>query len=571
MKTSAKILFCLVFLTVGRLSAQETFTPLITENCVAFLHIDFANLEIDSVKNAVQKGGEELLRSLGFDDASFKTTVRDLRIELEKLDAIVRPPFETITKDLGIRELAVITDMDLLEREIAAIVVIPWKNKTDQHLKTLRTLLNIDELDVFIKADNLLIVPLAAAAPSQAETVRAWVGEAEPSTNAGVLAAMKSVADAEIKLAVSIPEKIRLMARSGGMPPDLPNEVKGLLLFATQKIQWAGTSLSLSDLFGGKPSKDSNVLLTLKMSNRVDAVQFRALLEQSIEFGINAMRFAMEQDPSMEVKMPPLFFNFLKGFLRTLLPDVEDDVLKFRLKGDTAALIRGQAVVAMSGVSVALLLPAVQAAREAARRMQCTNNLKQILIAFHNYHDVLNKLPPLYTVDKDGKPLHSWRVHLLPYMEQNALYQQIRLDEPWDSEHNKQFHNVVIPFYSCPSNGLFKPGKACNYSVIKDDKHGFPEGGKTLDLHSITDGLSNTIAVVEVKEPFCWMDPTADLDLATLEKGVNVKDGRCGSFHPGGCNVVFFDGAVRFFSQVVDSKTLRSAGTRNGGEVFRIP
>src|SRR5687767_15769954 len=87
----------------------------------------------------------------------------------------------------------------------------------------------------------------------------------------------------------------------------------------------------------------------------------------------------------------------------------------------------------------ALLLPFSRggAPREAARRMQCGNHLKQIAIALHNYHDVYHCLPPAYTVDAAGKPLHSWRTLILPFSEQKALYDQIDLTKPWDDPANK--------------------------------------------------------------------------------------------------------------------------------------
>ena len=221
------------------------------------------------------------------------------------------------------------------------------------------------------------------------------------------------------------------------------------------------------------------------------------------------------------------------------------------------------------GPLIALLLPAVQAAREAARRMQCSNNVKQIALALYNYHDAHAAFPPLYTVDEEGNPLHSWRVLILPYIEQNALYEQIRLDEPWDSEHNKQFHSINIHGYCCPGNPSWTGGASglCDYSAIAGE--GFvpaeKAGQKTgNDLRKIADGTSNTIAIVEVREPFCWMDPTADVTLDELVKGINA--GRVGSFHTRGCNVGLFDGSVRFFSDTIDLTVLRALATPAGGE-----
>ena len=105
---------------------------------------------------------------------------------------------------------------------------------------------------------------------------------------------------------------------------------------------------------------------------------------------------------------------------------------------------------------------AIPQAREAARKMQCSSYSKGILLAFHNYSDTHGALPPLYTVDDEGKPLHSWRVLILPFLDQQDLYNQIRLDEPWDSEYNKQFHDRMFYYYQCHSS----PQKGCSFSVI---------------------------------------------------------------------------------------------------------
>ena len=253
--------------------------------------------------------------------------------------------------------------------------------------------------------------------------------------------------------------------------------------------------------------------------------------------------------------------------MRTLLPDVEGDKLIFRIKAGGGSAVTGQTIVTATGVGVALLLPAVQAAREAARRQQCANNMKQIILALHNYHDVYNAFPPLYTVDANGKPLHSWRVLILPFIEQTALYEEIMansFNEPWDSEKNKKFHDRIPPVFRCPSN----PNAGCSYVVIAGE--GFVPASRANvrsggSFSRITDGTSNTLALVEVKEGFCWMDPTADITLDELVKGINA--GRVGSYHSGGINAALFDGSVRFISNAIDKRLLRALGTIAGGEM----
>ena len=101
-------------------------------------------------------------------------------------------------------------------------------------------------------------------------------------------------------------------------------------------------------------------------------------------------------------------------------------------------------------VLIALLLPAVQSAREAARRAQCVNNIKQIMLAMHNYISANSSFPRDIT-DKNGKPLLSWRVAILPYVEQGVLFDKFKLDEPWDSPHNQELLKYMPLVYQCPS------------------------------------------------------------------------------------------------------------------------
>ena len=103
------------------------------------------------------------------------------------------------------------------------------------------------------------------------------------------------------------------------------------------------------------------------------------------------------------------------------------------------------------GVLVGLLLPAVQAAREAARRNMSMNNMKQIMLAMHNYHDANGNLPPAFSTDDAGNALLSWRVLILPYLEEQALYDQFHLDESWNSEHNKTLISKMPEVYAEPS------------------------------------------------------------------------------------------------------------------------
>jgi type II secretion system protein G len=222
----------------------------------------------------------------------------------------------------------------------------------------------------------------------------------------------------------------------------------------------------------------------------------------------------------------------------------------------------GQDIGASAPVMVALLLPAVQSAREAARRATCANNLRQIDLALLNYEQTHRAFPPAYTVDKNGKPLLSWRVLILPYLERQELYQQFHLDEPWDSDHNKKLIASMPPVFRCPS-GKPLPGKT-TYLTVRGKDTIFP-GDKGISLADVTDGTSNTILVVDAADQSAveWSKPddfTADPN--------NPTKGLLGH-HPVGFTVAMADGSVHFLIAGIDPNMLRALFTRNGGEVIR--
>lgn len=212
------------------------------------------------------------------------------------------------------------------------------------------------------------------------------------------------------------------------------------------------------------------------------------------------------------------------------------------------------------GILLALLLPAVQAAREAARRAECSNNLKQIALAMHNYHEVYLSLPPAYTVDEEGRRLHSWRTLLLPYLEAGDLYEQLDLTQPWDSPANRRFADRLIDLYQCPSS----PDGQTSYMVIVGPETLFP-GAETVGLSGVQDGLANTVMVLETRDKSVhWMEPT-DLDLDQTDPVINGSG--IASHHPGGSQAAMADGSVRFLSNNVDKERLKAMITANGGEL----
>lgn len=202
-------------------------------------------------------------------------------------------------------------------------------------------------------------------------------------------------------------------------------------------------------------------------------------------------------------------FPNLLGFKRAREPEPELPASK------TPRFVEWIVVLAIIAGLVVLLLPAVKAAREGSRRAPIP--LRPLAFAMHAYHQQYGSFPPAYTVDQDGKPLHSWRVLILPFCHKEKLYEKIRLDEPWDSEYNRQFHTATEDFF--PYYGFeleekrirrrFDFGRYSDFSVIVGPTTVFPDAG----CCKITD-ISNpdkTILLVERTNPICWMDPANEL------------------------------------------------------------
>ena len=135
--------------------------------------------------------------------------------------------------------------------------------------------------------------------------------------------------------------------------------------------------------------------------------------------------------------------------------------------------------------------------RGTAARSRCVNNLKQIGLAMHNYHAMHKSFPPAYTVDKSGKPLLSWRVLILPFLEQDALYKEFHLDEPWDSAHNRALIERMPETYRCPvMSSKLRQHRQDDLSDPRGKTTIFP-GSEGVKIQKITDGTSNTIFVVD--------------------------------------------------------------------------
>jgi hypothetical protein len=216
---------------------------------------------------------------------------------------------------------------------------------------------------------------------------------------------------------------------------------------------------------------------------------------------------------------------------------------------------------AVAGAILASLLPAVRSVAESAQRAQCVNNLRQIALAMHNYHSTKNHFPAPAMIDPTGKPLLSWRVAILPYLGQQGLYNRFRLDEPWDSTHNKALLNAMPPVYSCPNR--LKPEPFTTPYLVLVGKTAIFEKDQEIGIADVTDGTSNTIMIVEARDAIPWTKP----DDLSFDPAAAASLCEAGSAHPGGFGAAMGDASVRFIKNTIDPKKFRAMVTRNSGEI----
>jgi len=313
------------------------------------------------------------------------------------------------------------------------------------------------------------------------------------------------------------------------MLPNLPKELGGRPNTTISRgLSWTAIGLN--------PAPEPNVRVVMQGK---DAAATKAL----DELGQNVLQY-LRQAPKLEPGTP----DFAK-----LAEDLTTEV-----NGD-------RITVAMDAAKASTWASAVLAPmRGAASRNQCTNNLKQIGLAMHNYHDRHGSFPPAYTVDKAGKPLLSWRVLILPYLEQDALYKEFHLDEPWDSPHNRTLIDRMPVTYRCPSSSAKRADAGKTTYLTPRGKSTIFPGSEGIKIQKITDGTSNTVFVVDASNDraVVWTKPDDwDVDPALDLKGIF-------GHHPGGTSFSFADGSVHFIKDSVDPKVMEKLLTRDGGEVI---
>ncbi len=367
--------------------------------------------------------------------------------------------------------------------------------------------------------------------------------------------------DTAIQAIVSPTDDTRRVIRE--MLPRLPDEIgggSGAVL--ADGLRWVVVSANM-------PPKLS-LGLTVQAQDEAAAAALRGL-------ALGAIEKVREGAAAPGGAAKPAERESIEALLQLLTPQLKGNQLvisRFESQEDVERLAR-------------VVIPALQATRIAAGRAQSVNNLKQLGLAMHNFHDLYNHFPPQAIRSKDGRALLSWRVAILPYFGQQALFDEFKLDQPWDSEHNRKLIERLPPILASPHLGdaliakgmtsylvpltkappavsLVKPDDLTKPIVSGKDETIFdvPQG---TTMARIIDGTSNTILIAEVhpKSAVIWTQPD-DL-VVNAESPLEKFAGQPNS----GFNVVLADSSVRFISLNVDLKLFWNLLRMNDGNALR--
>ena len=384
------------------------------------LLIGRVNLDDVGVIKNMRQIQDELLGS-----GLFKQDIMPMKID-RVIDALAA------LRQAGAHEMffSLVFGLDIANIEqLALVAAIPLQDVTrcDEIGKSLRTLVNITPLNK-TKLQNVQLGQMMFAGPRKAIERLRLAATREPTDSRqreSLATAMAVVDDAAVQLfIVPTGDQRRVLSE---MLPDLPSELGGVSLGALwSKIQWAAIGLELGDV------------RSLRVIAQADDAQGATVAVGEMK---HLFELFGENQPLQEyVPLPQL-----GRILKRLSPTVQDDQVIMVVDDD-----------GLKELSATVLAPAIAASREASRRMTMTTSIKEFGIAFHNFYAASKekRFPDTAIHDAQGKPLLSWRVHVLPYLDGNGeeLYQQFHLDEAWDSPHNRQLIKKMPRVFAIPGS-----------------------------------------------------------------------------------------------------------------------
>ncbi len=335
--------------------------------------------------------------------------------------------------------------------------------------------------------------------------------------------------------------------------PDLPEEIEPLKSLAT-RVSSVNVALSMA--------KAPFIQVRIRPNEQSSATEVHSIVQPAFLFGLNELKAQIDRSVAassigtgLTEATNAYVLRMLQDFYSSVGPTIQD--------GEVIASLESFQSVELS-VYPALLLPAIEGARDAATRMSDSNDLKQIGLALHNFSATYDHFPLRGAKTLETPRGLSWRVHILPYLGEMELYEQFHLDEAWDSEHNRSLVEKMPAVYA-GTRPEIPPGQTNLLTV--DASNAVVTNDTPIRLADITDGMSNTVMVVEADadRAVIWTQPE-DLAYVAEDPMSGLGHSRDNGFH-----VLLSDGAVIFLPSDLPPTTMAGLVSRAGGEVVELP
>lgn len=583
--------------TAPKTNAYSRIKAFVDDETFLVARLDLTQIDLEALDKTVTKIFIETLERQGFDAGSIKTARREFNQTFNAVKKFAEPKLTQIREETGLREVYFVVPRST-EKEFFVYAPLA-KSKRAAVLE--------------------LVAPFAPSTPFEVGSGVAFGTQkfaasyferfqAKPNPK---LEAFLAESTATLQVFLGDFNVAPAVALAGD---DVAKAFAAKLAAAPRETRSAVETFD-TYYVDGRVELDVNALKTsarLDFASAEAAEKVRAGLEKLVEIGVAEFEKTLAEkaatnENAEKYNLVPVARELLRGFLTSSLPKRDGAALTFALQAGPTLPLANPLTGALIGAALPRALEKAEdagaALQNAAKNAILSNdvdeadapnksedaadsqnlrNLQQLGLATHNFLDAnvpsgqfaAPLLPARYSVDANGKPLHSWRVFLLPYIGQKELYDKIRLDEPWDSEHNRQFHDQTPAIYCRPG----APESGCVYSCVADEaallQPASEAGSLTgIKLTEVIDGTSHTILFVERSKPVCWMDPNSDLTPDELFAEANAADGTL--------PLVLLDGRAQLFKNLPDvlradpdgsspfsPEVFKAYVTRAGGETF---
>lgn len=456
-----------------------------------------------------------------FDPEATAAALRKAGVPAKQLDeplAVLKPLLAGL-KGAGLKRGFVVYGLDHLPEQ-PPLLLLPAEGETADALGKLLELMLRSVRMTFTKRGRFLV----GATPRIAKRLEGLKVVERPE----LAEAFDRLGDSPVKVVV-LPNATFFKAFHE-LAPRVPRELGGGSARALTELRWLALGIA--------PPPKGGLRLLVQADNAATAKSLQAIAERGLDI-LAKDREAREVLPNLD------------SLIKSLGPKLDGDRLEVAL--NDAEL-------------VSVILPLINQAAASAGQADTMNRFKQIGLAYHNHAAVYNSRLEGAITSKDGKPLLSWRVALLPFLEQEALYRQFKLDEPWDSEHNKKLIGKMPAIFASTANRRLAADGRTTIVVPRGPQTAFA-GTKWLRFQDIKDGTSNTILTVDVDDEHAviWTKPDDwSYDPQAPTRGLRKHDDKRFLFG-------IMDGSVRFVPATIDPKTIHALVTPDGGETVQLP